>query len=90
MYTVSLNKETVSCMEDVYRLIAEAFRFPSYFGANLDALYDCLTESREEREIILSDGDYLEELLGKRYLRLRSVLYDAMRDAKNLKVREYA
>ena len=27
-----------------HRLISQALSFPDYYGANLDALYDCLTE----------------------------------------------
>ena len=28
--------------------LKELFSFPEYYGANLDALYDCLTEVRED------------------------------------------
>src|SRR5262249_42494411 len=30
--------------QDVLEAIAEAFLFPSHFGKNLDALYDCMTD----------------------------------------------
>ncbi len=34
--------------EDVLRYLAESFGFPDYFGQNLDALADCLTDSEVE------------------------------------------
>lgn len=29
---------------DLYRLFADILEFPDYFGSNLDALYDCLSD----------------------------------------------
>ena len=34
--------------EALHSQIAEALGFPSYYGANLDALYDCLTDIDED------------------------------------------
>ncbi|MDO4615828.1 MAG: barstar family protein [Lachnospiraceae bacterium] len=34
--------------EEVHARIAEMFSFPEYYGRNLDALYDCLTELSED------------------------------------------
>ena len=30
--------------EDLHRIFREALSFPEWYGSNLDALYDCLTE----------------------------------------------
>jgi len=40
-----------------HELIADAFGFPPYYGRNLDALYDCLTDPCEETEVILTHAD---------------------------------
>ena len=32
--------------EDLHRLFREALSFPEWYGNNLDALYDCLTECK--------------------------------------------
>ena len=37
--------------------LAEAFGFPEYYGGNLDALHDCLTEIGEETAIVMTDMD---------------------------------
>lgn len=35
--------------ESMFKAIAAALEFPPHFGANLDALYDCLTEMPLEK-----------------------------------------
>ena len=37
--------------------LAQAFGFPAYYGRNLDALHDCLTEIGEETAIVMTDMD---------------------------------
>ena len=34
----------VKTKEDLHRILREALSFPEWYGSNLDALYDCLTE----------------------------------------------
>ena len=63
--------------------IAEALSFPDYFGKNLDALYDCLTDlswlPRGEHVLIWSGSSLLKDGDPKAYLAIRSVLSDAQR-----------
>jgi ribonuclease inhibitor len=37
----------VKTQDDVHTYISERFKFPDYYGKNLDALYDCLTDIGE-------------------------------------------
>ena len=39
--------------------LKEVFDFPDYYGKNLDALYDCLTEIGIETEIQLINKDFV-------------------------------
>ncbi|MEC3977257.1 barstar family protein [Amycolatopsis sp. H20-H5] len=63
--------------------IAEALSFPDYFGHNLDALYDCLTDLAwlpvGEHVLIWAGSDALRAKEPKAYLAIRSVLSDAQR-----------
>ena len=38
------NLTSAQTKQDVMEAIAESFLFPSHFGKNLDALYDCMTD----------------------------------------------
>lgn len=40
-------------MAEIHRFLAGELNFPSYYGNNFDALYDCLTDLAEETEIRL-------------------------------------
>ncbi|KAA9158610.1 barstar family protein [Amycolatopsis acidicola] len=63
--------------------IAAALSFPDYFGRNLDALYDCLTDlswlPSGEHVLIWTGSDTLKDADPKAYLAIRSVLSDAER-----------
>nr|WP_040406371.1 barstar family protein [Amycolatopsis nigrescens] len=63
--------------------IAEALSFPEWFGRNLDALYDCLTDldwlPTGEHVLIWAGSDALKEADPRAYLSIRSVLSDAQR-----------
>ena len=37
--------------ELLHNALAESLSFPNWYGRNLDALYDCLTDFHEEAEI---------------------------------------
>ena len=64
--------------------IAEELSFPDYFGNNLDALYDCLTDIDEPTNIALDPipSDESE----KWYQSIYKVLLDAAAENENIKV----
>jgi RNAse (barnase) inhibitor barstar len=63
--------------------IGAALSFPDYFGRNLDALYDCLTDlswlPSGEHVLVWVGSDALKAAEPKAYLGVRSVLSDAQR-----------
>lgn len=63
--------------------IAAALSFPAWFGRNLDALYDCLTDlswlPSGEHVLIWVSSRALAEVDPKAYLAIRAVLSDAQR-----------
>lgn len=51
MKKVILNFSEAETAQDVHGILKTAFDFPDYYGENLDALYDCLTDLREDTAV---------------------------------------
>lgn len=47
--------------KDGHDYLKEVLNFPDYYGKNLDALYDCLTDIGVETEITLINGSYVSD-----------------------------
>jgi RNAse (barnase) inhibitor barstar len=63
----------------VYRALAEAFRFPVYFGNNPDALWDALGDyAGEPVAIVWRHAARSADLLGPRYGQIVAVLERAV------------
>ena len=50
--------------QSAYEYIARQLDFPDYFGKNLDALADCLSEMSFNNTIIISESDKIIDNLG--------------------------
>lgn len=67
----------------IYRALADVFRFPDYFGANPDALWDALGEySGEPVEIAWLNTAHSAELLGTHFGEIVAVLQKAAAEGK--------
>ena len=44
MEEIIIDCSAIRTKEDLHRLFREALCFPDWYGNNLDALYDCMTE----------------------------------------------
>lgn len=49
-FTAEIDGSAVKNKENLMKAVAEAFRFPSYFGENWDAMLDCLRSIPDEIE----------------------------------------
>ena len=56
MKNIVLDAYILNNREHVHEYLQEKFEFPKYYGRNLDALFDCLTDLSETEVIIKLDG----------------------------------
>ncbi len=63
--TVILDGKAMVDRMSAHSHLAERLELPTYYGRNLDALYDVLTEIGEETEIVLTDPAAVVEQMGK-------------------------
>lgn len=60
MKTVTVDCGQITTAEEFHNALAAAMVFPEEYGKNLDALFDCLTENRQDQELILLNWHNLE------------------------------
>lgn len=65
MKKITLDFESISNKEEMHKYLAEKFEFPDYYGKNLDALFECLTDIAEPTavNIINAINDYDEQII---------------------------
>ena len=73
---------TIDCTQihtrdDLHRIFAEALSFPAWYGKNLDALHDCLTEVFTNTQIRFVNFHHLEETLGLYTVAIRRAMNQA-------------
>lgn len=71
---VILDGLMIHTKDDLHNTFAQAMAFPEWYGRNLDALHDCLTDIHEDSQIIIYNYPQLEEHLGIYTQGLRAVL----------------
>lgn len=75
METIRLDGARLCDREEAMELLGQALALPEWWGRNLDALYDCLTEPGRPVRLELDGREVMEESpFGRRLLR---VLEDA-------------
>jgi len=86
MKTVFLDGNRIASAQDMHDEFSRALDFPEWYGNNLDALHDMLTESTEEIGVILVNTDKLGETLGGRWTALLRLLVDMKRERRGFHV----
>jgi ribonuclease inhibitor len=74
MKTCIIDGAQITDRRELHRILAEKLDFPEWYGNNLDALYDCLTDEREEVQIAILHGEELKKRLGTYAQRFLTVL----------------
>lgn len=76
MEFIIIDGRRMTSIEATHEYLAKTLRLPDYYGKNLDALHDCLTDLSRDVWIILINGDFIDEALGSYAGKLRRVLTD--------------
>ena len=88
MQTCILDGATIRDKETLHTLLAKGLNFPCWYGRNLDALFDCLTDPETAVTIRLLHRESLEERLGRRGLGLVRLLRRAAEEQPQVTLRE--
>ena len=86
MPTVILNAQRINSREMFHNTIAEQLDFPSWYGKNLDALYDCLTDLREDTLLYILHPEAMEARLGDYGENILATLQEAQEENRHLSV----
>ncbi len=74
MIEIVLDGLEIASMEAVHDRFARDLNLPEWYGRNLDALFDCLTDQGEPVTVRLLHQEALEDRLGRRGLALVRLL----------------
>jgi len=77
METILIPGREIADRAALHRFLKEALSFPDWYGGNLDALHDLLTERSEPLRLRIRDAKALEDALGDYYAALMEVLSDS-------------
>lgn len=69
----------------LHEYLQKELDFPLYYGKNLDALFDLLSERKEETEIIIENFDKLKEKFGSYADAFLDVLHDSAEENEKIK-----
>jgi len=64
MEIIILDGRKMTAFDDLHDYLKIVMRFPAYYGRNLDALADCLSELGPHVTVILSDAETMKAGLG--------------------------
>lgn len=75
-----LDGKKIQNRKQLHDTLAMELQFPAWYGANLDALYDCLTDIHTDTRLTVLHGEKLRENLGPYADKLFYVLRQTARE----------
>ena len=82
MEFIIIDGRRMTSIETAHEYLAKTLRLPDYYGKNLDALHDCLTDLSRSVWIVLINGDFMDEQLGDYAKKLRCANHGTDIDSK--------
>ena len=86
MRKINLDIEKMRSLTMLHKYLHTALALPEYYGANLDALFDCLTELAEPTELVVPRQVADEAYLGWYGQQFLQMLQDAAEENTALKI----
>ena len=86
MRKIILDLARMHSVPALHKYLRSVLALPVYYGTNLDALHDCLTELAEPTQLVVPAAIAENENLGWYGEQLLQVLQDAAAENKNLQV----
>ena len=86
MRRVTLDFSGIALRYELHLALKKAFGFPEYYGMNLDALHDCLTDITDETEIEIRNAEELAESLGSYGAAAIHVIEDSAEENKHIEI----
>ena len=86
MQKVYINGKDFDTPKEVHEFLSEELNFPDYYGNNLSALYDVLTELSDDTRIILDLSEVEDENMIEMLERMAEVMTDAADENEYLEV----
>ena len=86
MRKINLYIEKMRSLPMLHKYLHTALALPEYYGANLDALFDCLTELAEPTELVVPRQVADEAYLGWYGQQFLQMLQDAAEENTALKI----
>lgn len=71
MKTIKIDFDEFECIKDFHLWLKEQCDFPEYYGCNLDAMYDCLSEN----------PSFLFQIKDKEYTEYESMIIQVIEDS---------
>lgn len=62
---IILDFSTINSKDDLHDYLQNTLHLPKYYGRNLDALNDCLSEIKSNMNLILKNKEHLKTCLGE-------------------------
>ena len=87
MNKVRIDLSQVTTKEELHALLKDSLSFPDYYGGNLDALHDCLTDIAEPTEVTFIAYKAAKKALEADFYAFRNVVEDSAAENENLLVK---
>ena len=87
MKSVTLNCKHMTSREALHDYLEKKLELPDYYGRNLDALFDCLTDICEPTTIKIKNRDQADESISQYIDILFTVFANACEENENLSIK---